>query len=215
VTAANGSPLDVLSRFREPKKRPRPGEVCDMCAEPIPDEHSHVVNIETRNLMCTCRGCYLLFTHEGAAQGKYRVVPDRYLKDPSFALTEADWQAMEIPVKIAFFFHNSSLGKIAAFYPSPGGATESLLPPDAWARFMEGNHLFGALTPDVEAVIARGVEGGFECLLVPIDAAYELVGLVRLHWKGFHGGAEAHAAIDAFFASLRARSRQLEPEDRA
>ncbi|MEA2506841.1 MAG: hypothetical protein QOH48_1459 [Actinomycetota bacterium] len=207
------SPLDVLSRFREPRKRPRPGEVCDMCAEPIPDEHPHVVNIESRNLMCTCRGCYLLFTHEGAAQGKYRMVPERYLIDPSFELTEADWQAMEIPVKIAFFFFNSSLGRIAAFYPSPGGATESLLPPDAWAEFMEGNHLFGALAPDVEAVLARGVEERFECLLVPIDAAYELVGLVRLHWKGFDGGEEAHAQIDAFFDRLRTRSKQLGPKE--
>jgi Family of unknown function (DUF5947) len=186
-----------------------------MCAEPIPDEHSHVVNIETRNLMCTCRGCYLLFTHEGAALGKYRVVPERYLADPSFILTEGDWQAMEIPVKIAFFFFNSTLKRIAAFYPSPGGATESLLPEDAWARFMEGNRLFRALTPDVEAIIARGVGDGFDCLLVPIDAAYELVGLVRLHWKGFDGGEEAHAEIDAFFERLRARTKELEPGEPA
>jgi len=33
-----------------------------MCAEPIADEHQHVVNLESRVLMCTCRGCYLLFT---------------------------------------------------------------------------------------------------------------------------------------------------------
>ena len=184
-----------------------------MCAEPIPDEHSHVVNVETRNLMCTCRGCYLLFTTEGAAQGKYRVVPERYLTDPTFELTEADWQAMEIPVKIAFFFFNSTLGRIAAFYPSPGGATESLLPPDTWAEFMKGNQLFGALSPDVEAVIARGVDGEFECLLVPIDAAYEVVGLVRLHWKGFDGGEEAHAEIDAFFRRLRARAKELQPKE--
>jgi Family of unknown function (DUF5947) len=214
-TDGAASPLDVLSRFREPRPKPRPGEVCDMCAEPIPDEHPHVVNLETRNLMCTCRGCYLLFTHDGAAQGKYRVVPERYLVSPSFKLTDADWQRMEIPVKIAFFFLNSSLGRIVAFYPSPGGATESLLPPEAWSEFMEGNQLFGALAPDVEAVLARGVEGGFECLLVPIDAAYELVGLVRLHWKGFDGGEEAHAQIDAFFDRLRARSKALQPKEPA
>jgi hypothetical protein len=116
-------------------------------------------------------------------------------------------------VKIAFFFFNSSLGRIAAFYPSPGGATESLLPPDTWAEFMKDNHLFGALIPDVEAVIARGVDGGFECLLAPIDTAYELVGLVRLHWKGFDGGEEAHSQIDAFFERLRARAKELKPKE--
>ena len=38
-----------------------------MCAEPIGDEHQHVVNVESRGLMCTCRSCYLLFTAEDAA----------------------------------------------------------------------------------------------------------------------------------------------------
>ena len=50
-----------------------------MCGEPIPDEHEHVVNTESRSLMCTCRGCWLLFTADGAGGGRYRAVPDRYL----------------------------------------------------------------------------------------------------------------------------------------
>ena len=41
------------------------GERCEMCAEPISDEHPHVVDLESRALMCTCRGCYLLFTAVG------------------------------------------------------------------------------------------------------------------------------------------------------
>ena len=45
-----------------------------------------------------------------------------------------------------------------------------------------------------------------ECFLVPIDACYELVGIVRRHWKGFQGGEEAWRAIEGFFAGLRARS---------
>jgi hypothetical protein len=48
---------------------------------------------------------------------------------------------------------------------------------------------------------------GFECFLVPIDACYELVGLVRMHWKGFDGGEEAWEAIDGFFDAVRDRSR--------
>ena len=56
-----------------------------MCAEAIGDEHSHVVDIEKRSLMCTCRGCYLLFTPEGAGGGHFRAVPDRYLSFPDFA----------------------------------------------------------------------------------------------------------------------------------
>jgi hypothetical protein len=63
------------------------------------------------------------------------------------------------------------------------------------------------LLPDVEALLVRRAGEGFECFLVPIDACYELVGLVRMHWKGFDGGEEAWEAIDGFFDAVRDRSR--------
>ena len=46
-----------------------------------------------------------------------------------------------------------------------------------------------------------------ECYLVPIDTCYELVGQLRSLWRGFDGGTEAHAALDAFFDDVRARAR--------
>ncbi|MGH7717561.1 MAG: DUF5947 family protein, partial [Gemmatimonadaceae bacterium] len=66
-------PLLKLRRFLEPKPRARAGERCEFCAEPLPDEHSHVVNVETRSLVCACRPCYFLFMNRGAAhQGDER-----------------------------------------------------------------------------------------------------------------------------------------------
>ena len=56
-----------------------------MCSEQIADEHQHVVNVEGRQLMCVCRGCYLLFT-DAHATLRFRAVPDRYLSFPEFAL---------------------------------------------------------------------------------------------------------------------------------
>ncbi len=134
-------PLAGLKRFmeREQAPKPRPGERCEMCGEPIGPEHSHVVNIQHRALMCVCRGCYLLFTHEGASLGRYRAVPDRYLYDPAFRLDAAQWEALQIPVAMAFFFANSTLGRFVAFYPSPAGATESLLPLDTWDEIIAAN----------------------------------------------------------------------------
>jgi hypothetical protein len=191
------------------REQPRaaPGEACELCAEPLGDAHSHVVNLDSRQIMCTCRACWLLFTHGGAAGGRYRAVPDRYLHDPAFRLDDGRWEALQIPVRVAFFFHNSDLGRVAAFYPSPAGATESLLPLEAWAEVVAANPALADLDPDVEAVLVRRSEGGFECYLVPIDACYELVGLVRMHWKGFDGGQEAWEAIDGFFDAVRERSR--------
>lgn len=212
--AGTGTMAPGLRRFLERPAPQRPGERCEMCGEPIPDEHSHVVNTESRNLLCTCRACYLLFTHEGAARGKYRAVPDRYLYDPAFAITDAEWDQLQIPVKMAFFFVNASLDRFVAFYPSPAGATESLLPLETWAAVMRANPAVAAVVPDVEALLLNRGSEGTECYLVPIDACYELVGRVKLHWKGFAGGDAVWREIDAFFAGLRERSRLVRPRDR-
>jgi hypothetical protein len=207
------SPLEVLKRFRGPVVRQIPGEQCEMCGAAIPEEHSHVVNLEARNLLCTCRACYLLFTHTGAAQGRYRAVPDRYIYDPVFRMTAAQWDSIQIPVNMAFFFFNSTLDKMVAFYPSPAGATESLLPLETWDEIMSANPAFADLTPDVEALLLTRGSEGIKCWLVPIDAAYDLVGRVKLHWKGFDGGEEAHREIAGFFDGLRDKSKRVTHED--
>ena len=178
-----------------------------MCAEPVGDGHSHVVNLDSRQIMCTCRACWLLFTHEGRGR-RYRAVPDRYLHDPAFQLDESRWEVLQIPVRVAFFFTNSDLGKVVAFYPSPAGATESLLRWRRGPRWWRPTAMTD-LTPDTEALLVQRTGQGFECFLVPIDACYELVGLVRMHWKGFDGGQEAWDAIDGFFDAVRERSRPV------
>lgn len=198
-----------LRRFRAPVSRAPVQEVCEMCAEPVPAEHAHVVNVESREIMCACRACYLLFSREGAVSGKHRAVPERYLHAPSFPVGERLWDSIGIPVRMAFFFTNSALDTTTAFYPSPAGATESLLPMDAWSELMTDNPEFADLKPDVEALLVNRREGGFECFLVPIDRCYQLVGMVKMHWRGFDGGTEAWEQIDGFFAELRDRSEQV------
>jgi hypothetical protein len=42
---------------------------------------------------------------------------------------------------------------------------------------------------------------------VPIDVCYELVGHLRLRWRGFDGGREAHDAMDSFFERVRKKAR--------
>jgi hypothetical protein len=204
------SPLDFAQRT--PSAVPA-GEVCDMCGVGIVAEHAHVVSLERRNLMCTCRPCYLLFTQEGAARGRYRAVPDRYLSDASGGLTAGEWDALQVPVGMAFFFQNSLLGQVVAQYPSPAGATESLLNLEAWQSVVAANSLAAALVPDVEALIVRRDREHDETYLVPIDICYELVGRLRMHWTGFDGGPEARADIDEFFDRVRARSQPLAAGD--
>ena len=211
MTSSKAGPtLGALRKLlnREPPKQA--GEVCEMCATAISEPHSHVVNTESRKLLCTCRYCYLLFTREGAAQGKFRAVPERYLYDPGFALSDAQWDGFQIPVRMAFFFFNSSLGHVVALYPSPAGATESTLEMDAWQDLVAANDVLADLAPDVEALLVFGERGqGFQCFIVPIDACYELTGRVKRTWKGFDGGEAAWQEIGAFFAAIRERSKNV------
>jgi hypothetical protein len=198
--------LQVLDRIRTRSARPTTDERCELCAAPIAGRHQHVVNLESRGLLCVCRPCHLLFVGRGAGAGKYRAVPDRRLALEGFELTPRTWDRLQIPVSVAFFFVNSVMGRVAAFYPSPAGATESLLPLDAWDRIVADNPVVAALEPDVEALLLRRTSRGTACFVVPIDDCYELVGLLRTRWRGFDGGQDAHDAIDAFFEGLADRS---------
>ncbi|MEU3836968.1 DUF5947 family protein [Streptomyces microflavus] len=198
----------VLAQFT--RRPPPPGERCELCGEPLPDEHRHLVDTTRRSLKCYCPPCHLLFTRPGAGQGRFRAVPDRYLTDPGFTLDGDGWKRFQIPVGLAFLFRNSALDRFAAFYPSPAGATESELDPAAWDAVIGSTRLAGLLQDDVEALLLHA-EGGkpATCTLVPIGVCYELVGRMRLHWKGFDGGAEARADIEQFFERVSARARPL------
>ena len=212
----------VLKRIRDMplQPKPRPGERCELCTELIPDEHGHVVDLESRVLMCACRPCYLVFAPEGAGGTRFRAVPDRFVSFPDFTLSSTQWDGLQIPVGVAFFFMNSALNHIAAFYPSPAGATESELSLDSWEEIVDANPHLETLLPDVEAFLVRSGErrSGIdterpECYLVPIDVCYELVGELRRLWRGFDGGTEAHAALDAFFVRVSDKAQPAPRED--
>lgn len=199
--------LGSLRRLSQTRPTAVVEERCEMCATPIGDTHTHVVNLESRALMCTCRPCYLLFTDQDA-QLRYRSVPERYLSFPTLAVDARAWDELQIPVGLAFLFHNSVQGRMVAFYPSPAGATESELSLDAWGRLVEHSPELAVLRPDVEALLVRRSEGpGGSCYLVPIDTCYELVGRLRMLWRGFDGGQEAHEALNEFFERVQARAR--------
>ena len=228
-TAAPAGPAGAAGAAARADRGPDPGpaaatvagaaetgdaERCEMCRDVLDGRHGHVVEIDQRSIICACRACYLLFLSEGAAGGRYRSVPERVRYDPATPLDDADWNELQIPVAMAFFFVNSALGRVVAGYPSPGGMTECELDLAAWDRLVAAYPLFAAMTPDVEAVFVNRAESGGEVFLLPIDQCYSLVGELRLRWQGFDGGAEAHAALAAFLAGLRSRALALAPEER-
>ncbi|MGW6913913.1 DUF5947 family protein [Kitasatospora sp. NPDC054939] len=190
-----------LRRFTTPLTPPE--ERCELCGDRLAADHRHLADTERRALVCACGPCTQLMDRPGGAQGRFRTVPGRYLDDPGHRIDDRAWEALRIPVSVAFVFHNSALGRPVVLYPSPAGATESELEEPAWGSVLDATRLAGLLEPDVEALLLRRREGRTEVHLVPIDLCYELVGRMRLHWQGFDGGAQARADLDAVFARVR------------
>ena len=207
VPRVPGGGLGTLRRISTSRPPASPGERCEMCSAPVADEHQHVVDLHSRSLLCACRPCYLLFTDQ-QADLRYRAVPDRYLAFPGFRLARADWDDLQIPVGLAFCFRNTVQERVVAFYPGPAGATESELPLAAWDRVLAANRGLETMLPDVEALLVRADrhDDGFSAHVVPIDACYQLVGRMRLTWRGFDGGQEARTALAEFFADVERRS---------
>jgi Family of unknown function (DUF5947) len=184
-------------------------EQCELCAEPIAAEHRHLLDLESRRLLCACRACSILFDRAGAGGRHYRLVPDRARFVTDFDLDDLRWGRFGIPVGMAFFFQSTPAGRVVAFYPSPLGATESLLDLDAWSELVTANPILEDVEPDVEALLVDRTNGKRLAWLLPVDRCYELVGLVRTHWKGFAGGAEVWAELEAYFAGLAERARPV------
>jgi len=199
-----GAPLAAPSAAAGPAE---PGERCELCGEPLPPEHGHVVDVAGRSLLCACRACVLLLDRRGAGGGHFRLVPQRRVALEDFRLDEAGWDALGIPVGLAFFFHATPAGRVVAFYPAPMGATESALPLHAWDDLVHANPVLAGLEPDVEALLVNRMRGAREHWIVPIDECYRLVALIRTTWRGFGGGPEVREAIARFFDDLREEAK--------
>jgi hypothetical protein len=190
-------PFSALRRF----VRPSPlAERCELCGASIDPVHPHLVDPQAHQLRCGCVACCTLFAGGGK---RWRRVEPRAEYLPDFRLTEGQWDGLRIPIGLAWFFKSSAAGKVVAFYPGPLGATESLISLDAWDAIAALNPVLGELETDVEALLADRVGAAREHYRVSIDACYRLVGLLRLHWKGFAGGEKAWEEIGRYFDELK------------
>jgi hypothetical protein len=205
---------DGFESLRQFARRPRRQvEQCEMCSAELRTEHPHLIDLTQRRMHCACDACAMLFS--GRAGTKYRRVPRDIRLLSNFQISDAEWDSLLIPINLAFFFQNSVDSRVSALYPSPAGATESLLPLEAWTSIVQSNPILNKMEPDVEAFLvnrvglARRVSAA-EYYIVPIDACYKLVGLIRIHWRGLSGGTEVWKEIGDFFTQLRTRAEVVE-----
>ena len=181
-------------------------ERCELCGAAIGDEHAHLFDKQTRRIVCGCRACSLLFGENSG--GRYGAIPARVRLLAGSSFGGAEWNALGIPINMAFFCRTEST--VSAFYPSPAGATQCLLDLSAWHEIAARNPELENLQPHVEALLVNRITDPPESFIVPIDRCYRLVGLIRGKWRGFSGGGDMWQSIGEFFLTLRKEAGQTE-----
>jgi hypothetical protein len=211
--------FETLRQFtRARRSTSRPMEQCELCGAGVAQEHPHLVELASRQILCACSACAMLF--DGMEKSKYKRVSRRAQHLADFEMTDGQWESLLIPINMAFFFGSSVEGRVIALYPSPAGAVESLLPLEAWNEIAESNLALSHLRPDVEALLVNRVGHAHglaqaEYYIAPIDECYKLVGLIRTNWKGLSGGTEVWTEIGRFFSDLRSKADLVRGEANA
>ncbi len=190
-----GNWVRQVQRFVAP-----PVEHCELCGAAIPATHAHLIDTVGRRLLCACRACTATTSRQDSA---LRVPPKRVAHLADFRITDAEWDALQLPIEMAFLFHSTTEGRPIALYPGPAGATESLLSLESWAQLVAANPVLAGLQPDVEALLVNRTRGQRDYYILPIDRCYALVGTIRRQWRGLSGGSEVWDAVGAFFAGLQ------------
>jgi hypothetical protein len=174
-------------------------ERCDLCGAGLALQHTHLFDVQRRRLSCACAACGVLF--DGDAK-RLRPVRRKALCLQEFRITDAQWQALRVPVSLAFFSRSSVLDAVVVAYPGPGGAIESTVPPAAWQALVQDNAALAALEPDTEALLVHRQRETARYFLLSIDECYRLTGLVRSRWRGLTGGDGPEQVIEEFFRAL-------------
>lgn len=199
--ARTGRRASMVSGLRQLVKPPQVDdeEHCDLCDLTVPSKHRHLLHLEERRILCVCATCWAIRSGDAA----FRPAGNRTLWLEEFRLADELWASFGVPIGLCFFFNSGSAKKIIGLYPSPAGATECELYLDAWDELKSLNPVLETLEIDIEALIINRLAEPAQYAIVPIDQAYELVGLIKANWEGISGGQGLKTAVEAFFESVK------------
>jgi hypothetical protein len=208
---ARKNPLVALRRFARPQNQTAAPEICEFCSIGLASQHRHLIEIANRKIICACDPCALRF--ENVVEGRFKLIPRDAHALPNFQITDAQWENLSLPINLVFIFQNGQTGKPTAAYPSPAGATESLLTIQNWQTIVAENPELENLQPDVEALLINRVGAARDYFIAPMDVCFELVGLIRKNWRGLSGGDLVWTEIEIFFNRLRESTSSAIPQN--
>src|SRR5277367_100014 len=147
------------SFLRQFTRRSSTAERCELCSAELLPVHQHLLDPKTRQIICSCDGCAVLFCGQSGAH--YLRVPRRIQSLADFKIPDLQWESLMIPINLAFFYRDSAAGKVMAMYPSPAGAIESLLSLESWSEIAAQHPALQTMEPDVETFLVNrvGAEG--------------------------------------------------------
>jgi hypothetical protein len=184
------------------------GARCDACALPIGVTHEHLFDPRGRAVRCACPSCARVL---GDAAWK-RVPRVVRRADPRLA-GDAVWSALGVPIDLAFFRATHREGgdaadppRIVATFPGAAGPIDAPLADGAWDAIAPP-----PLARDVEALLVNRTGHARAALVVSIDVAFALAGILRAEWRGPSGGPGVAGAIDRFFTDLGAEADRSAP----
>ncbi|MGH7073394.1 MAG: DUF5947 family protein [Stellaceae bacterium] len=184
----------TLRRFVYP-----PPERCELCRASLPATHAHLLELNSGELRCACSQCLKAFDGDNP---EFRAVAPRKEKLGSLHLSDAEWDAFQIPIDLAFLVRGER--GLRALYPGPAGIVQSAGAAPGWNDLVSINDVLRDLKPEVEALAIDRVRGRRDAYLLSIDHCYALTGVIRSQWHGLSGGPAVWDAIGAYFTDANA-----------
>jgi len=189
------SPIYARTRRRQEMKH------CDVCGLPAESHTSYLVHPASRRLILCCDNCSRNLLAGGSR--KYRPVPSRVECLPEFSMTDAQWNSLNLPIHLAFFYYSTPDRGVWLVYPDSSGPNETRLPPAKWEELAAANGILRQFQPDVEGLLINRVGRIRRYFRAPIDECFKLTAIVRDNWTGVTGGVDLWRKIEWCFAHWR------------
>jgi hypothetical protein len=87
-------------------------EQCELCRSRLGATHPYLVEPAIRRLLCACESCVGKIA--AAPCNEYQIVPGGARLLPDFQMTDAEWDALRLPIDMAFLFHSTPAGRPVA-----------------------------------------------------------------------------------------------------